>query len=65
MEEIKIDGRVVSSVELDDFNKGFAILYSQVFPLTSVSLDGIHSGLYIYEEDFGRLDPNYWWEKWA
>lgn len=50
---------VVSSVELDYFNKGFEILFSRVFLLTSVSLDRIYSVLYISEEDFGRLGPNY------
>lgn len=50
---------VVSSVELEDFNKGHKILYSQAFPLTSASLDRIYSVLHIAEEDFGRLGPNY------
>lgn len=56
---------VVSSVELDYFNKGFEILYLQVFSLISVSLDRIYSVLYISEGDFGRLRPSYWWEKQA
>lgn len=31
--------------------------------MTSVSLDRICSVSYISEEDFGRLGPNYQWEK--
>lgn len=50
---------VVSSVELDDSNERFEILYSRVFPLTSVSLDRIYAVLYIAEEDFGRSGPNF------
>lgn len=50
---------VVCGVKLDDFNKGFEMLYSQVFLLTSVSLDRICSVLYISEDIFSRLGPNY------